>query len=127
MANRNLWNLASSSVNLDDPTHKQTQEQQAMADEVYLNNLCDDLAEAEKLRKYDAFYRAAKAEEVNVEETLKDIPTKKRHLIEILGYPALKGKNGKSVRLCNAKHSRIGKAYRDHYNRAQKCLYSFDN
>ena len=72
--------------------------------------------------KYEGFVAATIAQGINVEDVFEDIPAKKRNLTEYLGYTALKGVDGKWIPLDNAKHSRIGKAYLEHYNRGRKAL-----
>lgn len=72
--------------------------------------------------KYEGFVTATIAQGINVENVLGDIPAKKRNLTEYLGYTALKGLDGKWIPLDNAKHSRIGKAYLEHYNRGRRVL-----
>lgn len=124
MGRTNLQDLSVLEVNLDNPTHEETLEQQRMVDELLLDQMCDDYAEADMQRKYATFLKAVKDSGVNVERIFENIPVKKRHLREIMGYPALKGKEGEPVLLDNAKHARIGKAYLDLYNRARQISHS---
>lgn len=72
--------------------------------------------------KYQGFIEATINQGINVENVLKDINSKKRNLREILGYTALKGRAGEWIPLDNAKDSRIGKVYLEHYNRGRKVL-----
>ncbi len=74
------------------------------------------------LSKYERLVLEAGRSGVNVEDVFSDISVKKRHLKDIMGYKALNGPNGEWIPLVNAKDSRIGKAYLDHYNRARRQL-----
>ena len=111
-------------LNFDNPTHEETAEQQRMVDEFLLDQECNDYAKADIQRKYATFLKAVKISGVNVERIFENIPIKKRHLRDIMGYGALKGKEGKPVLLDNAKHARIGQVYLDLYNHARKILHS---
>jgi len=78
--------------------------------------------ESKNKEKYGGFVKATVNQGINVENVFKDIQAKKRNLIEYLEYSTLKGLDGERIPLNNAKDSRIGKAYLDHYNRARRIL-----
>ena len=106
--------------NFDNPTPEETAEQQRRAEDILLDQICDDYAKVDMQRKYADFLKAVKSSGVNVERIFDNISIKKRHLRDIMGYEVLIGKDGEPVLLDNAKHARIGKAYLDLYNRARK-------
>ena len=109
-------------LDLDGLTPEETEEHQRMAEAIEFSQMQEDYARKEMKAKYEFFLNAVRNSGVNVENIYSNMPTKMRHLKEIMGYNVLIGEKGKPVKLKDAKSSRIGKAYLHTYNQARKSL-----
>jgi len=107
-------------LNFDDPSVEETEMHQRMAEEIELDELYQDYSREEMHAKYSLFLISVRQSGINVENIFANIPTKIRHLKEIMGYTGLTGRKNRMVSFRDAKASRIGRAYLKTYNIARK-------
>ena len=118
-------------LNFDNPTVEENAEQQAMADEIYFDDLFTKMSDEhimqERIGKYERFLEAVHNSGINVERIYDNPLTKIEHL-KIMGYTGLRGKGkNKHVEFKDAKAVRIGRAYLKTYNTARKACDAYFN
>ena len=113
-------------LNFDDPTVDETEEQQRSAEDleimqVYAHEIekSSRRANLEHPERYDRLLEAARSAGINVDNIRADTGKKRYHIIHVLGYPSLNAKDGEKVTTMSAKPTRIGELYRDYIKTAK--------